>query len=99
MAISTTSTQKFTEIDQVSRDVVSFTNGNACLIIEVSPTNFALLSREEQDARIFAYASFLNSLTFPIQILINNKRVDISIYINLIAAEISSSRNELVTAY
>lgn len=50
------------------------------MIIEVTATNFSLLSQEEQEAKIFSYASLLNSLSFPIQILIRNKRVDISSY-------------------
>ena len=94
-----TSTQRFTEIDKIAEDIVLFTNGNACIVIEVSPTNFSLLSKEEQDSRVFAYASFLNSLTFPIQILINNKRVDISSYITLIAQELHQAKNPQVVHY
>lgn len=94
-----TSTQKFTEIADIKNDIVIFHNGSASLIIEVSPTNFALLSKEEQDAKIFAYASFLNSLTFPIQILINNKRVDISIYIKLLDTEIAKAKDSKVQQY
>lgn len=51
------------------------------MIIEITASNFALLSQREQDSRIFSYAAFLNSLSFPIQILIRNKRMDISSYL------------------
>ena len=67
------STQKFIEIIDIVDDIVILNGGNACLIIEVNATNFALLSPEEQDAKIYAYASLLNSLSFPIQILIRSK--------------------------
>lgn len=83
-----TSTQKFIEIQDIQDDVVILTSGNACLVMEVQTTNFALLSKEEQDAKIFSYASLLNSLSFSIQILVKNKRVDISKYIKLIEIEI-----------
>lgn len=83
-----TSTQKFIEIQDIQDDVVILTSGNACLVMEVQTTNFTLLSKEEQDAKIFSYASLLNSLSFPIQILVKNKRVDISRYIKLIEIEI-----------
>ncbi len=99
MSKTQTSTQKFTEIDSIDHDVITFINGNACLVIEVSPTNFSLLSKEEQDSRIFSYASFLNSLTFPVQILINNRKVDISYYLTLLAAEINSVKNERILDY
>src|SRR6266550_3126397 len=71
-------TQKFTEIVDFIDNIVVLEGGAACMIIEITASNFALLSRREQDTRIFAYASLLNSLSFPIQILIRNKRIDIS---------------------
>lgn len=81
------STQKFTEISEIYEDVVVFTNGNACLVIEVQASNFALLSAQEQQAKIYAYASLLNSLSFSIQIVIQNKKIDISSYLKLLDAE------------
>jgi hypothetical protein len=75
------STQKFTEIVDFVGNVVVLQGGSACMIIEITASNFALLSQREQDSRIFSYAAFLNSLSFPIQILIRNKRMDISSYL------------------
>ncbi|MBI4999468.1 hypothetical protein HZB97_01710 [Candidatus Gottesmanbacteria bacterium] len=54
------------------------------MIIETSATNFGLLSEKEQEALIFAYAGLLNSLTFPLQIVIRSKRKDISSYLKLL---------------
>ncbi len=48
----------------------------ACLSI-----NFDLMSSREREAIEFAYQSFLNSLYFPVQILIRSQRVDIGPYI------------------
>lgn len=81
-------TQKFIEIQSINADVAVLSGGNACLVIEVQAANFSLLSKEEQDAKIFSYASLLNSLSFPIQILVKNKRIDISSYIKLLELEI-----------
>lgn len=75
------STQKFTEIIDFVDNVVILEGGSACMIIEITASNFALLSQREQDTRIFSYASLLNSLSFPIQIVIRNKRMDISQYL------------------
>lgn len=97
--ITSSSTQKFTEIRDVIDDIVIFNNGNACSIIEVSPTNFALLSKEEQDAKINAYASFLNSLSFPIQILVVNKRVDVTSYITQLEDEIKKITAPNIASY
>ena len=75
------STQGFTEILDIREDIVLMKNGNACLLIELQAVNFALLSSEEQDAKVFGYAGLLNSLSFPIQIIIRSKQVNILPYI------------------
>lgn len=87
-------TQKFIEILDISENIAILPYGNACLIIEVIATNFSLFSKEEQDAKIFAYSTLLNSLSFPIQIFISSKRVDISSYIKLLDWEEKKTQNE-----
>lgn len=88
------STQRFIEVVDIQDNIVLLAGGNACLIIEVQATNFALLSRDEQAGKIAAYAQLLNSLTFPIQILIRNKRVDITSYLKLLQNEVKNTKNE-----
>ncbi|MBI4089317.1 MAG: hypothetical protein HY424_01260 [Candidatus Levybacteria bacterium] len=89
-------TQKFIEISDIVDNIVLLSNGTACLIIEVQATNFSLLSKEEQDVKIISYSSLLNSLSFPIQILIRSKKIDISSYLKLLDGEISKSQNQLL---
>lgn len=78
---STPSTQSFTEIEDIREHYVILKGGSGCTVVEVQSTNFALLSEEEQRVKLLSYASLLNSLSFPIQILIRSKRVDITSYI------------------
>lgn len=92
-------TQKFTEIEDFVDNIVVLQGGAACMIIEVTASNFALLSRREQDTRIFAYASMLNSLSFPIQILIRNKRIDISLYLKSLDEIIQNTPGEQLKQY
>lgn len=75
------STQDHLDILDIRDNVVVLKNGNAASVLQTNAVNFDLLSESEQDALIFAYASLLNSLTFPIQIVIRSKRMDISSYI------------------
>ncbi len=93
------STQKFTEIVDFVDTIVVLEGGSACQIIEITASNFALLSRKEQDTRIFSYASLLNSLSFPIQILIRNKRMDISIYLKELDEVIKNTKNPQLVKY
>jgi type IV secretory pathway VirB4 component len=89
-------TQKFIEILDIIDDIVLLEYGNACTIIEIQAANFALLSQEEQNARVLSYSSLLNSLSFPIQIFIRSKKIDISSYLKLLDAEQEKSQNELL---
>jgi hypothetical protein len=93
------STQKFTELTDIVDNVVILEGGRACLVIEVTGTNFALLSQKEQDSRIFSYASLLNSLSFPLQVLIRNKRVDISSYLKELEEAEKQTQNRLLAEH
>jgi len=89
-------TQKFIEILDIVDNVVLLTSGNACSIIEIQATNFALLSQEEQNIKVLSYSSLLNSLAFPIQIFIRSKKIDISSYLGLLDEEVEKSQNQLL---
>jgi hypothetical protein len=75
------STQEHLDIEDVRDDLVILKNGNAAAVLQTTAVNFDLLSEAEQDAMIFAFAALVNSLTFPIQILVRSKRVDITNYL------------------
>lgn len=92
-------TQKFTELVDIVDNIVIFASGNAALVIEITASNFTLLSKKEQDARIYSYAALLNSLTFPIQIIIRNKRMDISSYIKDLEKAERMTKNELLAQH
>lgn len=87
------STQKFTELLDIREDIVLLHGGNACLVIQLQAVNFALLSAEEQDAKVYGYAALLNSLSFPIQILVRSKQIEILPYINSLAQAAKTTTN------
>lgn len=78
------STQEHLPIEDIVENLVILKDGSCSLVISVSAVNFDLLSEREQDAIIYAYGALLNSLTFPVQILIRSQRKDISSYLNLL---------------
>ena len=87
------STQKFIDIFEIVEDVVILNNGCVSEIIQVGTINFGLLSEEEQDSAIFAYASILNSLNFPIQIVIKTQTKDITNYLNHLSDAEAKTKN------
>lgn len=74
-------TQNHLPVEDIKKDLVILKNGNVVMILKTSSVNFDLLSQKEQDAMIYAYASLLNSLTFPVQILIRSSLKDVSNYV------------------
>ncbi|PJC76494.1 hypothetical protein CO010_02510, partial [Candidatus Shapirobacteria bacterium CG_4_8_14_3_um_filter_39_11] len=78
------STQEQLPIEEVIDNMVLLKDGSCAIVMSVSAVNFDLLSEREQDAIIGAYGALLNSLTFPIQILVRSQKKDISSYLDLL---------------
>ncbi len=91
-ALSTTS-QDWLPVADIIEDVVLFKDGGAAIILESTSLNFGLLSDKEQQAVIYAYAALLNSLSFPIQVLVRSQKKDITNYINYIDAALQQMQN------
>ncbi len=83
----------FTEIEDVKDGVILFIDGSAAMIVSVSAVNFGLLSEREQDAIIYAYAGFLNSLSFPIQILVRTQQKDVTAYLRSLEEQQERQKN------
>jgi hypothetical protein len=89
-------TQQFIEIEEIQEDVILMKDYSAALVIEISAVNFWLLSSEEQMSMVYAYASLLNSLSFPLQILILSKKMDISSYLDYLDQKIKKIADQLI---
>lgn len=90
------STQEHLDIDDIIDDVVILKTGWVALVMATTAVNFDLLSEAEQDGTIYAYGAFLNSLTFPLQVLIRSKKADITAYFqSLEEAEASQPNPDL----
>lgn len=90
------STQAYLPIKEVKDGVVILKDGSLRAVLMTSAVNFALKSGGEQDAIIFAYQRFLNSLTFPVQVLIQSRRLDLDFYIDKLNKRAEAQTIELV---
>jgi len=90
------STQSFTEIEDIKDDILLLKDFSAAVVVSVGAVNFWLLSAEEQSSIIYAYSSLLNSLSFPIQILILSKKMDISSYLEYLDSVMAASKDDLM---
>jgi hypothetical protein len=73
--------QIFVNIAEIKDNCVVLKDGGLRAILKVSSVNFDLISEQEQNMIIYSYENFLNSLEFPIQILIRSKKLDIEKYL------------------
>lgn len=87
MANKSPSTQDHLDIEDFRDDLIVLKNGNIALVLETNSLNFELLAEDEQDAKILSFANLLNSLTFPIQIVIRTERADVNDYIDSLIAQ------------
>ncbi|MFC1809933.1 hypothetical protein ACFLZH_00340 [Patescibacteria group bacterium] len=76
------SSQLFMKIAEIRDDTVVLKNGGVRAIIKVSSINFNLKSEDEQNAIIYSYQGFLNSIEFPVQVVVRSKKLDIDNYID-----------------
>lgn len=76
------STQQHLDIEDIRDDLLILKNGGVSLVLETTSLNFELFSDEEQDARILSFASLLNAVKFPLQIIVRTERTDVNDYID-----------------
>ena len=69
-------------IAELRDNMVIMADGSYRAVITSKSINFDLMSSREREGVEYAYQSFLNSLTFPIQILVRSQRVDIAPYLD-----------------
>jgi hypothetical protein len=92
----TTSTQEYIDIAEIRDDTVVLKNGTMRAVLLVSSINFALKSEEEQEAVIQGYITFLNSLDFPIQIVVQSRQLNIDKYLEELKKIENEQKNELL---
>lgn len=91
-------TQSYLDIAEIREDMVVMKDGTVRGVLLVSSINFALKSEEEQDATIQSYMTFLNSLEYPVQLVIQSRKMNIDAYMNALNARQKETDNELLRA-
>ena len=79
------STQNSLEIAEIREGIVVMKDGSFRAVIACKSINYDLMSSTEREGVEYSYQSFLNALTFPIQILVRSQRVDIEPYLSKLA--------------
>jgi len=89
-------TQQFLEMDKIKEGIVILKNKSLRGIIMVSSLNFALKSEDEQQAIIYQFQNFLNSLDFSLEIVVQSRTLNITGYLEKLKELERKQENELL---
>ena len=91
-----TNTQRYIPFSEIRNDTVILKNGGLRAVLKVEPLNFNLKSETEQQGIIAGYESFINTIVFPLQIIIRSTKVNIDPYLDHISEQAENQKNELL---
>lgn len=88
--------QRFLDVAEIKEDAVILKDGTLRAVLLVSSINFALKSVDEQNAIVQAYMQFLNGIDFPIQIVIQSRKMNIDSYMRQLVESEKTQTNDLL---
>lgn len=89
-------TQEFVPIEEVRDGIVVLKDGSMRGIFMASSLNIALKSEPEQEAILYQFQNFLNSLDFTVQIFVQSRELDIRPYVTLLEGRLAEQTNDLM---
>ncbi len=89
-------TQQFIEIGEIKEGIVILKNKTLRGVLMVSSVNFALKSEDEQNATIYQFQDFLNSLDFSLEIVVQSRRLNITGYLDKLKELEEHQENKLL---
>jgi type IV secretory pathway VirB4 component len=84
------------DIQEIKQNTVIVKDGSYRQVIMVGGVNFSLKSEMEQNIITQGYQTFLNSIDFPLQILIHSRKVNIDKYIEALAVRKESEQSPIL---
>ncbi len=89
-------TQEFLKIKDIKSGVLVMKDDSLRGVMIISSLNFALKSVEEQEAIIFQFQDFLNSLDFPCQIVMQSRKLNMTGYFEKLKKLETQQKNQLL---
>jgi hypothetical protein len=89
------STRRQVDIEGIWDGILLLPERQYRVALNVSSVNFELKSEAEQDALIETYQSFLNSLSYPMQIIIRIRELDLDKYLEEFRTSVADEAEEV----
>ncbi|MDB5188683.1 MAG: hypothetical protein JWM92_281 [Candidatus Nomurabacteria bacterium] len=96
MATIGTPAQQFVPVQEVRDGIVVMKDGSLCTVVLVSSINLSLKSYDEQRATLEQFQNFLNTIDFPIQIVVQSRRYDVRPYILTLENRLKEQTEQLL---
>ena len=90
------STTRYLPFSQIRENILIMKDSSARIVLKCSTINFLLKSTEEQDSIIISFQRFLNSLDFPVQIMIRSTKLNINWYLDKLSNLAVKQKNSLL---
>ena len=86
----------FVHVKEIRDGVVKLKDGGLRGVLMVTSLNLALKSADEQEATIYQFQNFLNTLDFDTQIVVQSRRMDIRPYVKTLQDRMLQQKEELL---
>ncbi len=96
MAISAKASQEFVPVKEVRDGIIILKDGSLRAVLLASSINLSLKSYDEQRATLLQFQNFLNSVDFPMQIVIQSRRRDMRPYLTLLEGRMKEQAEPLL---
>ena len=86
-------------IKSIRADSVFLKDERILALLKVTPINFGTLSEEDKDTVIYGFLEFLNSINFPLQIVMRSVNLDMEDYLLALKRRITQRDDKVALAY
>ena len=83
-------------IKSINNGMILTEDGYYVTGVEVSPKNIFILDEQSQNATLFNLSTFYNTLDFDFWLLVSDRPVDISLYLNELQVEYNKNPNSAI---
>lgn len=87
--------QNTLQFSEMRENMIIMNDGSFRAVVRCQSINFDLMSQREREGVEYSYQNFLNSLYFPVQVLIRSRRIDIGPYLDWLL-EIRRSQDNML---
>ena len=92
--ISTERINKIFGVKEIKENTILTTKNKKLAVIKIEPINFSIKPTGEQEAIIYSFQKFLNSLDFPIQLLMTTETINLESYLSTLKEHIKDKNSK-----